>query len=234
VCTLDVCRGGECVHEAVIESDACAPVRGAFQQAIGLEGVAEGLIVQVVGAAPRTAPAMTRLLTRIRDQLAGAAEALAGRQDGIASPARVLTGRHDGILPLERGGAITTNLSAEERARIAFTRVLHTPRAISSFLKLVVEARNDLEARTARDLGRRGRFLRKGTKALKAHLDDIRRRSRKARVPVNDGRSSPTRVAGDHGDADALIAGAAHVHGLTLCGPNLRHYPMRDVRKQRR
>lgn len=33
--------------------------------------------------------------------------------------------------------------------------------------------------------------------------------------------------------ADALIAGAAHVHGLTLCSRNLRHYPMRDVRKQR-
>jgi predicted nucleic acid-binding protein len=33
--------------------------------------------------------------------------------------------------------------------------------------------------------------------------------------------------------ADALIAAAAHVHGLTLCSLNLRHYPMRDVKKQR-
>ena len=33
--------------------------------------------------------------------------------------------------------------------------------------------------------------------------------------------------------ADALIAAAAHVHGLTLCSRNLRHYPMRDLRKQR-
>lgn len=33
--------------------------------------------------------------------------------------------------------------------------------------------------------------------------------------------------------ANALIAGAAHVHGLTLCSRNLRPYPMRDVRKQR-
>jgi predicted nucleic acid-binding protein len=33
--------------------------------------------------------------------------------------------------------------------------------------------------------------------------------------------------------ADALIAAAAHVHGLTLCSRNLRHYPMRDVRKQK-
>ena len=33
--------------------------------------------------------------------------------------------------------------------------------------------------------------------------------------------------------ADALIAAAAHVHGLTLCSGNLRHYPMRDVRKLR-
>ena len=33
--------------------------------------------------------------------------------------------------------------------------------------------------------------------------------------------------------ADALIAGAAHVHGLVLCTRNVRHYPMRDVRKLR-
>ena len=33
--------------------------------------------------------------------------------------------------------------------------------------------------------------------------------------------------------ADALIAAAAHVHGLTLCSLNLRHYPMRDVKKMR-
>lgn len=33
--------------------------------------------------------------------------------------------------------------------------------------------------------------------------------------------------------ADALIAAAAHVHGMTLCTCNLRHYPMRDIRKRR-
>ena len=33
--------------------------------------------------------------------------------------------------------------------------------------------------------------------------------------------------------ADALNAAAAHVHGLTLCSRNLRHYPMRDLRKRR-
>lgn len=32
--------------------------------------------------------------------------------------------------------------------------------------------------------------------------------------------------------ADALIAAAAHVYGLTLCSLNLRHYPMRDVKKR--
>lgn len=31
--------------------------------------------------------------------------------------------------------------------------------------------------------------------------------------------------------ADALIAAAAHVQGMTLCSRNLRHYPMRDVKK---
>ncbi len=33
--------------------------------------------------------------------------------------------------------------------------------------------------------------------------------------------------------ADALIAAAAHVHGMTLCARNLRHYPMRDIKKRR-
>ncbi len=33
--------------------------------------------------------------------------------------------------------------------------------------------------------------------------------------------------------ADALIGATAHVNGLTLCSRNLRHYPMRDVKKLR-
>ena len=33
--------------------------------------------------------------------------------------------------------------------------------------------------------------------------------------------------------ANALIAAAAHLNGLTLCSRNLRHYPMRDVKKLR-
>ena len=33
--------------------------------------------------------------------------------------------------------------------------------------------------------------------------------------------------------ADALIAAAAHLHGLTLLSLNLRHYPMRDLKKHR-
>jgi predicted nucleic acid-binding protein len=33
--------------------------------------------------------------------------------------------------------------------------------------------------------------------------------------------------------ADAIMAASAHVHGLTLCTGNLRHYPMRDIKKKR-
>ena len=33
--------------------------------------------------------------------------------------------------------------------------------------------------------------------------------------------------------ADALIAAAAHLHGLTLLSLNQRHYPMRDLKKHR-
>ncbi len=33
--------------------------------------------------------------------------------------------------------------------------------------------------------------------------------------------------------ADALIAATAHTHGFTLCTRNLKHYPMRDLKKLR-
>jgi len=33
--------------------------------------------------------------------------------------------------------------------------------------------------------------------------------------------------------ADALIAAAAHLYGMTLCSRNLKHYPMRDLKKLR-
>jgi predicted nucleic acid-binding protein len=43
------------------------------------------------------------------------------------------------------------------------------------------------------------------------------------------------RFGASHGTevADALIAATAHVQGFTLCTRNLRHYPMRDLKKRR-
>jgi hypothetical protein len=72
------------------------------------------------------------------------------------------------------------------------------------------------------DLGNADRVVRK----LRVELDE--RVGRKAG-------SYRLRFGSSHGVeiADALIAAAAHVHDLTLCTRNLRHYPMRDIRKRR-
>jgi hypothetical protein len=66
---------------------------------------------------------------------------------------------------------------AQQRARVAFTRVLHTPAEVRSFLAVLAEAqaRAELEATTTRALRRRGRLLLRGTKTLKGDLRRLQR-----------------------------------------------------------
>jgi len=118
------------------------------------------MLAQVAAVPPETAEILSERLREIRDDLAAAARALAGEPEGIA--------------PMARGGAVVTNMEARERARIAFTRILHTPRAINSFLRLVENARTQLEQRVARNLRRSGRRLLFGTRVLKAQLNALR------------------------------------------------------------
>jgi len=73
--------------------------------------------------------------------------------------------------------ADVSTMSATDRAHIAFTTVLHTPRQVSAFLQAVSQARaiQALDAQTARHLRRRGRMLRHSVRTLRTELRLLQR-----------------------------------------------------------
>jgi len=168
-CTTDVCRNGICAHEPAVDTTGCAPVQDPFRKTLGLGELTQGLVADVAAQGDvRLAPLVARL-TGIESDLAAAARALAGEPvTGSASPRALAAG----FEPADQ-----TGLSAEQRARIAFTQVLHTPRQVASFLDDLAAARQraGLPPTVARDLRHRGRVLLRGTKALKAQLRRLQR-----------------------------------------------------------
>jgi hypothetical protein len=163
-CTTDVCQEGACVHQTGPEHETCLPVQGAFRKTLGLAALTRGLAADIEGGMPAGASAGRGVLTalldrlgRVEDDLGAGAEALAGRSAALLQPATT------GSIP---------ESPAQQRARIAFTMVLKTPRQVRSFLQLVAEARARAQLRrdSARVLRRRGRLLLRGTKNLKGEL----------------------------------------------------------------
>jgi len=162
-CTDDVCQDGRCEHTPVAAMSACVAVRAPFAKARGLAALGRdtmaGLETSATALAEEAAPGMAGMLRLggATDDLDAAALALAGR---IAAPI-------SSIRPLALPATV-----AQERARIAFTHVLHTPQEVQSFLSLVNEARSRaaLGAVAARAVRRRGRLLLRGTKTLKGQL----------------------------------------------------------------
>src|SRR6266403_5455747 len=180
-CTTDVCRGGICAHEPAVDTTGCAPVQEPFRQTLALGELTQGLEADVAAAGEALAPLVGRL-AGIESDLAAAARALAGEPVADSGSTRALVSEFE---PAE-----ATGLSADQRARIAFTAVLHTPRQVSAFLDDLAAARQraGLPPAVARDLHRRGRMLLRGTKALKAQLrrlqrDHGRRHARKRSRP---------------------------------------------------
>src|SRR5213593_2244490 len=180
-CTTDVCRGGICAHEPAVDTTSCAPVQEPFRQTLALGELTQGLEADVAAAGEALAPLVGRL-AGIESDLAAAARALAGEPVADSGSTRALA---VGLEPAE-----ATGLSADQRARIAFTAVLHTPRQVNAFLDDLAAARQraGLPPAVARDLHRRGRMLLRGTKALKAKLrrlqrDHGRRHARKRSRP---------------------------------------------------
>ncbi len=167
-CTTDVCRGGICAHEPAVDTTGCAPVQEPFRQTLALGELTQGLAADVAAAGEALAPLVGRL-AGIESDLAAAARALAGEPVADSGSTRALA---TGFEPAE-----ATGLSADQRARIAFTAVLHTPRQVSAFLDDLAAARQraGLPPAVARDLHRRGRMLLRGTKALKAQLRRLQR-----------------------------------------------------------
>src|SRR5207237_10204581 len=104
-------------------------------------------------------------LERAAEDLDAAGQALAGKAD--AGAARVAV----------RGAAAFAPTVAQERARVAFTRVLRTPARVRSFLAVLAEpqARPEPGPQATRTLRRRGRLLLRGTKSLKGDLRRLQR-----------------------------------------------------------
>lgn len=159
VCTLDVCRGTICQHEPEPDVAECSPVQDVFRQTIALGTMTDELGSDLQrSSSPALAPALARLDV-INGQLAETARALAGDMDG-ATPQ----------IAFHR--AVVSGISAQDRAHIAFTMMLHTPREVSSFLQTLAQAqaRAALGRPLARHVRQRARVLRRSARRLKAGL----------------------------------------------------------------
>jgi hypothetical protein len=159
VCTLDVCRGTTCRHEAEPDVAECSPVQDAFRQTIALGTMTDELGSDLRrSTSPALAPALARLDV-IDTQLTQAARALPGETDG-ATP------------QVAFHPAVVSGISAQDRAHIAFTTMLHTPREVSSFLQTLAQAqaRAALGRPLARHVRQRARVLRRSARQLKAGL----------------------------------------------------------------
>jgi len=157
-CTLDVCRAGTCAHEPDGDETTCSPVREAFRQTTAVGTLAAELRSELPQTdAPAIGAGVARL-TRIEAQLELAAAAL----DGRAGPAPALAAR-----PAE-----VSAMPAAQRARIAFTMVLKTPRDVQAFLQTLAQARAQaaLNGPEVRHLRARGRALRRSARTLRANL----------------------------------------------------------------
>jgi hypothetical protein len=141
----------------------CLPVQGAFRKTLGLAALTRGLVADIEGGTPSGANTGRGVLGALTDRL-GRVEA------DLGAGAEALAGRAADIQPATTGGIPES--PAQQRARIAFTMVLKTPRQVRSFLQLVAEARARAQLRrdSARTLRRRGRLLLRGTKNLKGEL----------------------------------------------------------------
>jgi len=161
-CTLDVCRGGVCAHVRVADTANCAPLQGALRQTLALEAVTQQIAAVVTAAAPGAADIFLPRLTTIEASLAAAARALAGdEQTGLAT--------------LVVAPAVESAIPASQRARIAFTEILRTPREVAAFLQDVHAAQQRAAitraaGKTLRPVGRR---LLVGTKALRRDLKKL-------------------------------------------------------------
>ena len=163
VCTTDLCRAGGCAHEPVTDNAQCAPVEDAFERTIALGTIADEMRAELPPVANNALAAASAHLAVVAAALDAAAEALEGHP--TMSPA------------VAAFPADVSTMSAAERAHIAFTTVLHSPREVSAFLQALAQARaaRALEVPAVRHLRHRGRVLRRSVRMLRAELRLLQR-----------------------------------------------------------
>jgi hypothetical protein len=158
-CTTDVCADGQCRHDEVDDRATCSVVQGAFRHALALEIAARTLLGSLAPEAPDT---VARRLAAIRDALDATARTLAGKTADTLAPSSPSALRDT---PVQR------------RARAALDLVARARPEITAFVRSIglAQVRARVGADVALDLGRRGRRLLRGTRALRAELQRLLR-----------------------------------------------------------
>ena len=151
-CTADVCGLGRCVHEPVADQETCSAVEGAFRQALALENAARGLETAMSPATP--IPVLTRL---------------AGIRDALATTSRILSGKAGADARATQPGDLPET-PVQQRARLALAVLVRERPQIAAFVRNVGGSFARGRPETAFDIGRRGRILLRGTRALRADL----------------------------------------------------------------
>jgi hypothetical protein len=171
-CSADRCRAGRCAHEPVPQFEACRPIEAPYRRALGLATLARDL----ADGAEETAPAAGA--GRMTEALGARLDRIAGALDGAVAALAGVEGVGQGITPRVAGALAESPV--QDRARVAFTRVLRTPAEVRSFLTLVTAARvrAELGQDQTRSLRRRGRALLRGTRTLRTELRRLRGVSR--------------------------------------------------------
>jgi hypothetical protein len=177
-CSVDRCRAGVCEHQLASDWDTCHPLDESYRLALGLAMLARDLAMEAGGATAPGAPAgarvpsaLTARLDRVTTSLDGAVSAREGGGAPAALAPAALNAEPLAAQPLA-AQPLAVQVAADDRAHIAFTRVLRTPAEVRSFLTLVTtaQARAALGTDQTQALRRRGRALLRGTRRLRGQL----------------------------------------------------------------
>ena len=167
-CTVDLCRSGACTHEAVVDPSGCTPLVPSYHLAVSLRAGIDRLLnyLDQIDVGGDTSDKLTNDLNLIAQDLDATILVLAGRQVGPASAGLSI-----------RLTRLTTTTTAQERGRVAMTRLKGTPAHAQKFLADVSRGRrhHDVDPPTASELRRNGRILLADTKTLKRDVMNLQR-----------------------------------------------------------
>jgi hypothetical protein len=166
-CSDDVCTAGACRHTAVVEAALCAPIVAPFRKALGLANAARTLAKMAAEARSAAGAGDVAAANTFDDRL----DTLEAQ---LIRAARVLAGK---VVPDPPRNGPLSPTSAQSRAREALRVLRRAPAQAQAVRRLATTPglRKAVGGPMAKDLGRRGRLLLKGTKTLKGDLRRILR-----------------------------------------------------------